>query len=95
MDRHFSTTIIYIRRSDAAALVGQKLLVDLPNFIDPVSCDEMLILNAVWNQRAGESTDNEKLYSHLARKLLDFVRERFSKPKNFHFALFVLSFLSK
>ncbi|XP_055349230.1 proteasome activator complex subunit 4A-like isoform X2 [Paramacrobiotus metropolitanus] len=93
MDRHFSTTTIHIVQAEKAMEVARQMLVKNAGAAvdgDPPSVHDM---EEMWENRAVESRENEKLFFVLVNELLDFVRERLTKPKNFHFSLFVLSHL--
>lgn len=93
MDRHFSTTIIQYNQAGGAMKIAHQILEQLKD--DGYGTELTLDLDDAWQKRAIESRNNETLYFVLVNELLDFARERLTKPKNFHFALFILSYLSK
>ena len=94
INRSFTTTMIRVHKAEGASVIADGVLhsAKLSSLTNGVVDG---VLEGVWEQRARESVENERLYSLLVEELVEFVRERVTKPKNFHFALFVLSFLSK
>ena len=89
MERHFNTTMIAVPRATDAINVATKMATSIGLDASIIGSEE------VWKKREEESYRNEELYYETVNELLDFVRERTTKPKIFHFALYVLSFMSK
>lgn len=104
INRSFTTTTIHAHKATGAIEMAETILAKQSSLLltsngriiaDDDGPATATTLDAVWEKRAVQSADNEKLYSLLVAQLVEFVRERVTKPKNFHFALFVLSFLSE
>ncbi|GAV04190.1 hypothetical protein RvY_14503 [Ramazzottius varieornatus] len=87
MERHFNTTMITIPKS-AGAVKAAKVMAKSAGLDG-----NMVDTEEVWKRRKEESRRNEELYFETVNELLDFVRERVTKPKIFHFALYTLSFM--
>ena len=90
-ERGFVTRTIQVLKAHKAIACAEAIMKS--QF--PLNSISVESFQEVWIRRNEESRRNEEMYMELINHLVEYVNERVTKPKSFHFALYLLGAFSK